>query len=327
MDQSDKHGKKGPLAAQPPMDVLDDLSRELKTLSGVELEDAPRKSSLPPPVGSSPPPVSSLLRPMPPGPPPLPPGPPPLPGPREPAARMARPAAARSQDAETPSRKQRITLGMALGLAALGAALPATLLVWLMSALLATGVTAEVLELTHGFQPTTFGGGYWLAVVVDALVVVFSLGRRALGRSLPWRPLVVLVLAYTLLLWTLIPLDWAGIWDVPDVVTAFVLLGANALVSYVLPFVLLSVLGRGLRHLWRMGLGSKALARRIAALAFCLGLAGATLGGALVTGRAEGYFDELEPTSKDMGSLGIGSVEQTRQSMEALSAELRPPEL
>jgi hypothetical protein len=249
--------------------------------------------------------------------------------PRAPSA----PAPGASQPPPIPRRmvvrghtlNQRIALAMALILGALGAALPAVLLIWLVFALLATGVTAEVLEHTGGLAPTTFGGGFWLALLVDAVVVLWCLGKLAFRKPMPWRPLVVLVLAYVVLLWGLVPLDWAGVVDVPDALTAFAVLGANSLITYALPFVLLSLMVRGLRHAWRVGNESVATAMRITALAACLGVAGLSVTIALVAARADGYFDALTPGSNEIHALGARGVEGERRKFADLSADIGPP--
>jgi RNA polymerase sigma factor (sigma-70 family) len=220
-----------------------------------------------------------------------------------------------------PSLPERAALTVALLVAALGVALPGMALLWILAAAVTTGVASEALERTGGLEPTTFGGGYWMALGLDVAVVLWSVVRRVRGRPGPWKPLVGLVTAYVLLIWFAVVPDLAAIVDVPDVVTTFVLLGADALVSYVFPCMLLALLVRGSGHLWRLGSASSAAAQRIGVAAACLGLACLTLGAGVAA-------VDLEPRSVDEAfeelevSLELDGVEGERRMYHALSLGL-----
>ena len=220
---------------------------------------------------------------------------------------------------------RRLVLAVALVLGTVGAALPALFLFWLVFALLATGATAEALEQTGGLVPTTFGGGYALALGLDLVAVLWTLARRFLHRPAPWWPLTALVLLYALVIWVLVPLDLGGLFDVPDMITASALLGADAMLRYVLPFVLMAVLSWSMGSAWRAGRISPAVAGRATAVAGCLGIAGITVAGAVIAAGDRGYFDAL---AADMDALAMPasvSAEGERQSYEELAAELGPP--
>lgn len=261
-----------------------------------------------------------------------------------PSAAPARPEAARSTPAKAKDQAQnkakakddpappgnvtatrRLVLAAALIMGTVGAALPALFLFWLVFALLATGATAEALEQTGGLVPTTFGGGYALALGLDLAAVLWTLARRFLHRPAPWWPLTGLVLLYALVIWVLVPIDLAGILDIPDTITAFALLGADAMLRYVLPFVLMGVLSWSLGSLWRAGRASPAVAGRATAVAGCLGIAGITVAAAVLAAGDRGYFDAL---AADVGALGMptsASAEGARRSYEGLATELGPP--
>ncbi len=213
-----------------------------------------------------------------------------------------------------PSLTESAALTAALMVAALGVALPGMALLWLLAAAVTTGVASEALARTGGLEPTTFGGGYWMAMGLDVAVVLWSVVRRLRGRPGPWKPLVGLVTAYVLLIWLAVVPDMTATVDVPDVVTTFVLLGADALVSYVFPCMLLVLLLRGSAHLWRLGSASSAAAQRIGVAAICLGVSCLTLGAGVVA--APEALDELEL------SLEFEGVEGERRTYEALSLGL-----
>jgi RNA polymerase sigma factor (sigma-70 family) len=220
-----------------------------------------------------------------------------------------------------PSLTERAALTVALLVAALGVALPGMAFLWILAAALTTGVASEALQRTGGLEPTTFGGGYWMAMGLDVAMVLWSVARRLRGRPGPWKPLVGLVTAYVLLIWLAVVPDMAAIVDVPDVVTTFVLLGADALVSYVFPCMLLVLLLRGSAHLWRLGSASSAAAQRIGVAAACLGLSCLTLAGGVAA-------VDLEPRSMDEAfeelevSLELDGVESERRMYHALSLGL-----
>ena len=200
-------------------------------------------------------------------------------------------------------------------------ALPTLALLWLASVTLTTGLTAEALEHAGGLEPTTFGGGYWLALGVDATVVLWAVVRRMRGRAKPWRPLAWLVGIYALLLWLVVFPELATGLDLPDVAISFVLLGADALVSYLFPIVLLVILVRGANHLWRIGRVSSASAQRIGSVAACLGIGSLTLAAGVAA-------VDIEPKSLDVvvdelvSSLDVEGVEGERQTYAALSLGL-----
>lgn len=213
-----------------------------------------------------------------------------------------------------PSLAERAALTVALLVAALGVALPGMAFLWILAAAVTTGVASEALERTGGLEPTTFGGGYWMAMGLDVAVVLWSVVRRLRGRPGPWKPLVGLVTAYVLLIWLAVVPDMTATVDAPDVVTTFVLLGADALVSYVFPCMLLVLLLRGSAHLWRLGSASSAAAQRIGVAAICLGVSCLTLGAGVVA--APEALDDLEV------SLEFEGVEGERRTYEALSLGL-----
>lgn len=223
--------------------------------------------------------------------------------------------------ARPTSLGERAALTVALLVAALGVALPGMGLLWLLAAAVTTGVASEALERTGGLEPTTFGGGYWLAMGLDVAIVLWSVVRRLRRRPGPWKPLVALVAAYVMLIWIAVVPDMAGLVDVPDVVTAFALLGADALVSYVFPCMLLALLLRGSAHLWRLGSASSEAAQRIGVAAACLGLACLTVGaGVAAVDVAPQSVDEAADALEV--SLELDGVEGERRVYEALSLGL-----
>jgi RNA polymerase sigma factor (sigma-70 family) len=219
------------------------------------------------------------------------------------------------------SLTERAALTVALLGAALGVALPGLSILWLLAAAVTTGVASEALDRTGGLAPTTFGGGYWLAMGLDVAVVLWSVMRRLRGRPGPWKPLVGLVTAYVLLIWLAVVPDLSGAVDVPDVVTTFVLLGADALVSYVFPCMLLALLVRGSAHLWRLGSASSAAAQRIGVAAACLALACLTLGAGVAAVDVEPR-SVREALAELETSLEVDGVEGERRTYAALSLGL-----
>lgn len=219
------------------------------------------------------------------------------------------------------SVSERAALAISLLLATFGVAVPGVVMLWFLSATLTTGITAEALEQTGGLEPTTFGGGYWLAMGVDAGIVLWSLIRRLRGRPAPWTPLAWLIVAYLALIWFVVFPDAATGLDAPDVITTFVLLGADALVSYVLPVMLLVLMLHALKALWRAGVTSSMAAQRVGIAAACLGLASVTVGIALAV-------VELEPKTLDVAAaefvsaLDVDGVEGERQVYAAMSLGL-----
>jgi hypothetical protein len=251
-------------------------------------------------------------------------GPTPPPASKAPQRPASRPDSQARAPADAPlsggvSVVHRTMLAVALPLGTVGAALPVLLIAWLLLALLATGVTAVALERTGGLMPTTFGGGYWLALGIDGAVLLWSLVRRIRRRPAPWRPLVVLVVVYALVLWILVPLDVRGFVNIPDVLTALALLGASTLVVYLLPWALLALLGQGLALAWRAGRAAPAVAARITAVAGCLGIAGLSVAGAATLAGHWGHVDALRAQLGGVGAVMAGGVEEARQSYEDLA--------
>ncbi|WP_428264308.1 RNA polymerase sigma factor [Haliangium sp.] len=195
------------------------------------------------------------------------------------------------------------------------------MLTWLVATVLAAGVTAEALEHSGGLEPTTFGGGYWLAMGIDGLFVVWAILRRFRRHDSPWAPLAWLAVGYIVLLWFAVVPDLATDLDVPDVLTTVVLLGLQALVSYLFPLLLFVLLARATGAAWRSGRVSSVAAQRVGVLAGCIGLVGLTLAGGLV-------FIDLAPKSLGTAlqefadSIDVEGAEGERRVYEALSLGL-----
>lgn len=226
----------------------------------------------------------------------------------------------------TPGDRLRLAAGLAVGTA--GALLPATAVAWFVSALAAELISAEVLEHTGGLVPATFGGGFWTSACVNGAVLLWCLvrwfRRRRRPEGAPWRPLTALVGVYVVLGAVLLPLDLAGAWDAPDVVTTSIVLGANALWHLVTPVVILALLVRGLALLWRHGAASRARARSVAALVAGLGLGGGALIGATLHGAAIGY-QVVEGLPADVGASGGQYVDEAHATFVAISGALESP--
>jgi RNA polymerase sigma factor (sigma-70 family) len=219
------------------------------------------------------------------------------------------------------SMGERAALGVALWAASIGVGLPAIAFLWIAAVSLTTSVTAEALEHTGGLEETTFGGGYWLSMGLNVTILLWSVVRRLRGRPAPWKPLALLAVAYLMLIWTAVVPDLAKVVDVPDVLTTFALLGADALASYVFPVLLLVLLVRGMGHLWRIGQRSSLAAQQIGVATTCLGLGCMTLAVGLAA-------VDLEPKSLDVAveeftdSLDVGGVKGELQVYDALSLAL-----
>lgn len=226
--------------------------------------------------------------------------------------------AARSDEPVSLYREITLAAGLIAGL--LGAALPALLLGWLVLALVVQTGASEILERTGGLAPTTFGGGYWLSLGVNVGVLLWCAVRRLRGRRVPWRPLVVLILGYVVALWALVSSDACGLVDVPDVLTAFTLLGVDALVQYLLPVALLALLVQAGLYAWRVGRTSARVARRITAVAGCLGLAGLSAAALIVLAGAGGPVAALRAQAGDVRIADPGGVETDRQRYERVAA-------
>jgi hypothetical protein len=213
-----------------------------------------------------------------------------------------------------------ILLAVGLVLGALGAALPALALGWLVLALVVQTGTSEILERTGGLAPTTFGGGYWLSLGAIAGVLLWCAVRRLRQGPAPWRPLAVLVVALVVALWALVSIDACGLADVPDVMTTFTLLGADALVQYLLPVALLALLVQGVLYAWRVGRASVPVARRITAVAGCLGLAGLSAAAMIFLAGAGGPVDSLRAHAGDVRVADLGGVDAERKRYERVAA-------
>jgi hypothetical protein len=234
----------------------------------------------------------------------------------------AGPGAARS-DARLSVFGQTL-LGSALVAGAIGAALPAVLLSWLTFARLVESGTSALLQQTGGLEPTTFGGGYWMSLGVNTGIVVWSIVRRVRGRPAAWRPLVVLISFYVLALWLMVSLDACRLADVPDVLTTFALLGADLLVQYLLPVALLGLLLQGSVYLWRKGRAAVPAARRITAVAGCLGLAGVTAAGMLVVAGHAASLTAIGAPISDARAADL-DVASTRQRYERVAGTAGAP--
>ncbi len=210
-------------------------------------------------------------------------------------------------------------LGSALVACTIGAVLPGLLLCWLTFARLVEGGTSALLQHTGGLEPTTFGGGYWMSLGVNAGIVLWSVVRRLRGTPAPWRPLVVLISAHVLALWLVVSIDACRLADVPDVLTTFALLGADVLVQYLLPAVLLVLLLQGAAYLWRKGRTAMPAASRITAVAGCLGLAGVTAAGMLVVAGNGTALAAIGDRVADVRAADLGGVASARQRYERLA--------
>jgi hypothetical protein len=226
--------------------------------------------------------------------------------------------AARPDDDVSLSRETMLAAALVVGV--LGAALPAASLGWLVLALLVQGGASEILEHTGGLVPTTFGGGYWLSLGVNASVLLWCAVRRVRGRPAAWRPLVALIAMYVLALWSLVSIDVCRLADVPDVLTTFALLGADSLVQYMLPIALLVLLLQGVLYAWRAGRGSVRVAGRITAAAGCLGLAGLTAAAMLLVVGAVEPLSTLGAQASEVRLADMGGVESDRLRYERVAA-------
>jgi RNA polymerase sigma factor (sigma-70 family) len=216
---------------------------------------------------------------------------------------------------------ERVALGIALWAASIGVGVPAIAFLWIAAVSLTTSVTAEALEHTHGLEETTFGGGYWLAMGVNAVIVLWSVVRRVRKQPAPWKPLALLAVTYLALIWVTVVPELVADLGIPDVLTTFALLGADSLASYVFPVLLSILLLRGMRHLWFVGQRSSVAAQQIGIATTCLGLGCMTLAAGLLV-------VDVEPKSLDVAveeftdSLDVEGVKGELQGYEALSLAL-----
>ena len=141
-------------------------------------------------------------------------------------------------------------------------ALPIAVLFWLSSMFFGSVGIAELLERTRGLAPTTYGGAFWLAVVITLAMVALEV--RTLIRGAPerrsWllrfitRPSTacsVLILPTMLL----VRVDTRGT-DVPDIITTTLLLCCLGYVWFVLPLGVAAVAWRLTWWMWRTGTSS-----------------------------------------------------------------------
>ena len=153
-----------------------------------------------------------------------------------------------SGDSTTPNL---VFLAFGLVAFALLWVVPVAVLVWLSGMFLGGIGIAELLERTRGLAPTTYGGAFWLAVVITVAMValeVRTLIRETPERGGSWllrfvtRPstaCTVLIIP-TLIL---VRIDTRGT-DVPDIITTTLLLCCLGYVWFVLPLGIAAVAWR-----------------------------------------------------------------------------------
>ncbi len=141
-------------------------------------------------------------------------------------------------------------------------AVPVAVLVWLSSMFFGSVGIAEALERTRGLAPTTYGGAFWLSVVITLVMVALEV--RALLRGAPGRGswLLRFITRPSTAYWVLIlptvllvRVDTRGT-DVPDILTTTLLLCCLGYVWFVLPLGVAAVAWRLTRWMWRKGAGS-----------------------------------------------------------------------
>ncbi|HGG57523.1 MAG TPA: hypothetical protein ENK31_06980, partial [Nannocystis exedens] len=162
----------------------------------------------------------------------------------------------------TASGGQVAWLGFGLGLGFFCFALPACLLIWLVSTVLGTLGIAEFLEQTRGLAPTTYGGAFWLATAFTTVMVLVELfatfrpkeERRGYLVALLTRPSLALFFL-AIPTWLLVKIDMGGT-DVPDILTTFLLLVSLGYIFVILPIALFALCSRFTRSLWRISKGS-----------------------------------------------------------------------
>lgn len=153
---------------------------------------------------------------------------------------------------------------LAFGLVAFAVlwALPVVVLVWLSGMGLGSVGIAELLERTRGLAPTTYGGAFWLSVVITVAMVAIEV--HALVRGAPERRswLLRFITRPSTAYWVLIGptlllvrLDTRGT-DVPDILTTTLLLCCLGYVWFVLPLGVAAVAWRLTWWMWRKGSAS-----------------------------------------------------------------------
>lgn len=163
----------------------------------------------------------------------------------------------------SPSTKsQLLFLGLGLLSFALLWAVPVALFVWVLGWFFGSVGIAELLERTRGLAPTTYGGAFWLAVIITVAMVALEV--RAMIRKDParrsWlfrfitRPSTAYfaLIVPTLLL---VRMDTRGT-DVPDIITNTLLLCCLGYVWFILPLAMAAVSWRLTWWMWRKGSGS-----------------------------------------------------------------------
>lgn len=164
--------------------------------------------------------------------------------------------------ASASTKPQLLFLGLGLLSFALLWAAPVALCVWVLGWFFGSVGIAEALERTRGLAPTTYGGAFWLAVVVTVVMAVLEV--RAMIRKQPERRSWLLrfitrpsTAYFALILPTvlLVRLDVRGT-DVPDILTTTLLLCCLGYVWFILPLAMAAVSWRVTWWMWRKGSGS-----------------------------------------------------------------------
>lgn len=160
------------------------------------------------------------------------------------------------------TKPQLLFLGLGLLSFALLWAVPVGLIVWVLGWFFGSVGIAEALERTRGLAPTTYGGAFWLAVVVT--VTMGALEVRAMIRKQPERRswLLRVITRPSTAYWVLIVptvflvrLDIRGT-DIPDILTTTLLLCCLGYVWLILPLAMAAVSWRLTWWMWRKGSGS-----------------------------------------------------------------------
>lgn len=161
----------------------------------------------------------------------------------------------------TSTKPQLLFLGLGLLSFALLWAAPVALLVWVLGMFFGSIGIAEMLERTRGLAPTTYGGAFWLAVVVTVAVAALEVRAMIRGtesRSWAFRFITRPSTAYFALLMPtvlLVRLDTRGT-DVPDILTTTLLLCCLGYVWFILPLGMAAVAWRLTWWMWQKGSGS-----------------------------------------------------------------------
>lgn len=150
----------------------------------------------------------------------------------------------------SPSTGHRWLMCGVLGASALFSLL-FTLTVFLGMAITGTLLAALALGQTDGLDPTVFGGGFWLAVVLGSILIIAGLYLRYQWADDPSKktaralvqPSVGLLLIFVIPAIILTLLELLGV-PIPRIILATTILGAVGYLSLVLPFVLLRVTWR-----------------------------------------------------------------------------------